>query len=92
MGDNEKSGIDRRNDTRHKTLKSAKIVFNKKQCVIDCFVRDLSETGARLSLSDPLPLPKQFKLVLNDGTIHGCEIMRNTGKEIGVRFVVGWRE
>ncbi len=83
---------DRRLDARRKTLKSAKIIFNKRQSVIDCFVRDLSETGAKLMLPDMIPIPKQFKLVLHDGTVHGCEIMRINGKEVGVRFVVGWKE
>ncbi len=86
-GDNE-----RRHDARRKTLKSAKIIFNQRQSVIDCFVRDLSETGAKLMLPDMIPIPKQFKLVLHDGTVHGCEIMRINGKEVGVRFVVGWKE
>lgn len=92
MDDSETSQSNRRHDARRKTLKSAKIVFHHNQSVIDCFVRDLSATGAKLMLPDMIPIPKQFKLVLHDGTIHGCEIMRINGKEIGVRFQVGWKE
>lgn len=77
----------RRVSDRSKTLKSAKIVFNKNQSVIDCMVRDLSPTGAKIKLGDMLPLPKTFILELNDGTRHDCERVRAMGLEIGVRFI-----
>jgi len=77
----------RRNNSRAKTLKSAKIVFNKNQSVIDCFVRDLSPTGAKLKLGDLIPLPKTFVLELHDGTRYDCERVRSMGQEIGVRFL-----
>ena len=77
----------RRTNSRSKTLKSAKIVFNKNQSVIDCFVRDLSPTGAKLKLGDLVPVPKIFVLELHDGTRHDCERVRAMGQEIGVRFL-----
>jgi hypothetical protein len=77
----------RRTNSRSKTLKSAKIVFNKNQSVIDCFVRDLSPTGARLKLGDLVPIPKNFVLELHDGTRYDCERVRSMGEEVGVRFL-----
>jgi hypothetical protein len=77
----------RRTNSRNKTLKSAKIVFNKNQSVIDCFVRDLSPTGARLKLGDLVPIPKNFVLELHDGTRYDCERVRSMGEEVGVRFL-----
>jgi hypothetical protein len=77
----------RRSNSRAKTLKSAKIVFNKNQSVIDCFVRDLSPTGAKLKLGDLVPLPKNFVLELHDGTRYDCERVRSMGQEVGVRFL-----
>ena len=77
----------RRVRSRRKTLKSAKIVFNKRQSVLDCFVRDLSDTGARLSLGDLVPVPRTFTLELHDGTKLECELVRAMGREIGVRFL-----
>ncbi|MDQ7248218.1 PilZ domain-containing protein [Dongia sedimenti] len=77
----------RRVTARSKTLKSAKIIFNKRQSVIDCFVRDLSPTGAKLSLGDLMPVPRTFTLELHDGTSMECERVRAMGKEIGVRFL-----
>jgi hypothetical protein len=81
------TGSNRRITNRQKTLKSAKIIFNKKQSVIDCFVRDLSETGAKLQVSDQAGIPRNFTLTLNDGSSHECERVRAYGSEIGVRFL-----
>ncbi|HVY98065.1 MAG TPA: PilZ domain-containing protein [Dongiaceae bacterium] len=77
----------RRITLRKKTLKSAKIVFNNKQSVIDCFVRDVSDTGAKLQVADLLAVPRNFTLMLHDGTSHECERVRAHGTEIGVRFL-----
>jgi hypothetical protein len=77
----------RRTNNRRKTLKSAKIVFNNKQSVIDCFVRDLSDTGAKLTVADLAAVPRSFTLLLHDGTAYDCERVRAHGLEIGVRFL-----
>jgi hypothetical protein len=81
------TGSNRRITNRKKTLKSAKIVFNKKQSVIDCFVRDVSDTGAKLQVGDLPAIPRQFTLIFNDGSRHECERVRAYGTEIGVRFL-----
>jgi hypothetical protein len=77
----------RRSNSRSKTLKSAKIIFNKNQSVIDCFVRDLSDTGAKLKLGDVAAVPRTFMLELHDGTRLNCERVRVIGLEVGVRFL-----
>jgi hypothetical protein len=81
------SSSNRRVTLRMKTLKSAKIVFNKKQSVIDCFVRDVSDTGAKLQVADLLAVPRHFTLMFHDGSTHECERVRAHGTEIGVRFI-----
>jgi hypothetical protein len=77
----------RRVTGRNKTMKSAKILFNKNQSVIDCFVRDLSDTGAKLSVGDIAGVPRIFILELRDGTRMNCERVRVIGQDIGVRFL-----
>lgn len=42
-----------RRQPRLRTLKSGKIVFNKKSSVLDCTIRNLSGTGACLQVADP---------------------------------------
>jgi len=53
-----------------------------------CEVRDISETGARLSTFDAPKVPDTFFLALSDhGTAHrSCEVMWRSPKELGVRF------
>jgi hypothetical protein len=77
----------RRKTGRNNTMKSAKILFNQNKSVLDCFVRDLSDTGARLSLGDLAAVPRIFTLELHDGTLLRCERVRAMGLEIGVRFL-----
>jgi len=81
------TGSNRRITNRKKTLKSAKIIFNKKQSVIDCFVRDVSDTGAKLQVGDLVAIPRNFTLIFNDGSSHECERVRAYGNELGVRFL-----
>jgi len=83
----ESGNSNRRITLRKKTLKSAKIIFNKKQSVIDCFVRDVSDTGAKLQVGDVVAIPRKFTLIFNDGSSHECERVRASGTEIGVRFL-----
>lgn len=77
---------DRRNKRRQKTLKSAKIVFNN-DCVIDCAVRNLSETGACIEVSSPLGIPNAFDLVIeHDALTRPCRVAWKTTKRLGVAF------
>ncbi|WP_375458328.1 PilZ domain-containing protein [uncultured Enterovirga sp.] len=73
---------------RHRTLKGAHIVFNGGASTIDCMVRDLSETGARLKIASPVGIPDQFMLSLDSGEPHQCRVVWRRAKEIGVTFVL----
>jgi hypothetical protein len=78
---------DRRGAPRRRVLKGGKISFGDTGSVFDCTVKDLSTTGARLSLGHFQPLPKRFLLTINGlGTIR-CEVVRALGNDYGVRFV-----
>jgi hypothetical protein len=87
MGTDLQSNQDRRVAPRRRVVKGAKLFFNGDVSVFDCTVRDISETGARVSLGLFQPLPKRFKLQVNDLGTHLCELVRMIGSEYGVRFV-----
>jgi hypothetical protein len=87
MSDWLKPRIERRLYDRRRTIKGAKILFHDNQAVAECTVRDLSETGARLTFKTLYPLPKQFRLLVNEVGIFDCEIARVSGLEFGVRFL-----
>jgi hypothetical protein len=79
--DSEKRGVPRRT-----TLKSGKIVFNAGRSTIDCTVRNLSATGAKLQVSSVVGIPDTFDLMLDGHTKQPCRIKWRRLKEIGVGF------
>ncbi len=53
----------------------------------NCFLRNVSESGARLDFSDPVDLPEQFELLLiANNTLRPVERMWKRGTSAGVRF------
>ena len=55
---------ERRAHPRHRTLKAGKIVFNHHFSVVDCTVRSLSATGARLDVPSTFGIPDDFDLLV----------------------------
>ena len=51
---------DKRNALRRSTLKGGKIVFNAGRSTIDCTVRNLSATGAKLQVNSVVGIPDTF--------------------------------
>ncbi|MFG3596180.1 PilZ domain-containing protein [Bradyrhizobium sp. RDI18] len=70
---------------RRRLLKSGKISFGG--AVIDCTVRNLSETGAALEVSSPVGIPECFTLVIEADHIHvPCRVVWRKTTRIGVHF------
>jgi PilZ domain len=57
---------DLRAATRRRSLLGARIEFNNRSSTLDCLVRDLSATGARLALAGRTDLPEEFDLWIKD--------------------------
>ncbi|WP_288586442.1 PAS domain-containing methyl-accepting chemotaxis protein [uncultured Methylobacterium sp.] len=51
-----------------------------------CIVLNLSETGAKLALERPIRLPGRIVLSIEGGPDRPCDVIRQQGVEIGVRF------
>jgi hypothetical protein len=55
--------------------------------VIDCTVRNLSETGAALEVVSPLFIPDRFTLIVQTEQLkRPCQIVWRKAKRIGVAF------
>ena len=77
---------EKRGQTRHRTLKSGKIVFNGGASVIDCTIRDRSPTGAKLRVASVVGIPDRFTLDAG-GTEHlSCSVVWRTASGVGVSF------
>lgn len=53
---------ERRHHIRSRTFIGAQIIFNQRRSTLDCTVRNLSEDGALLVLSDAVATPELFEL------------------------------
>ncbi len=78
---------DNRTAQRHRTLKGGKIVVNDGFSTFDCTIRNLSETGAKLTVTSPWGIPQRFTLAMHDGREFACDVAWRTETEIGVRFL-----
>lgn len=75
---------------RKPTLASAHILVNTAK-PIECYIRDATETGARIRLMDEkVKLPKGFRLRMPGGKIETAEVVWQTGTSVGVRFLAPW--
>ena len=79
---------ERRNETRARALKTARIVFNNRFSALDCTVRNLSPHGAMLLVAGSLGIPDAFNLELGVGAAtHECKVIWRQEKKIGVEFI-----
>ena len=75
----------RRSTPRRKTFKTGMIVSHGSFLTINCLVRNVSDSGARLELESALPLPREFELLFN-GQSRWCQAIWKAARHIGVRF------
>ena len=79
--------MERRHQSRSRTLKSARILLNNHQSVIDCVVRNLSPTGACLKVETTFGIPDRFDVMFDiDKSIRTCRLIWHKDRLIGVEF------
>ncbi|WP_048755490.1 PilZ domain-containing protein [Afipia felis] len=74
-----------RKSTRHRVLKAGKIAFGG--AIVDCTVRNLSETGAALDVVSSVGIPDRFTLIVAvDRVQRPCRVAWRKATRIGVLF------
>ena len=63
------SDSERRVAPRIRTLKRAQILFNNRFSTIDCILRNISATGALLTIDPSVPVPKIFEIRIGEDEI-----------------------
>ena len=77
----------KRSTQRQRVLKSGKIVFAGGSFTVDCTIRNLSETGARLRVPTTVTIPDRFALLDGQsGKRRDVTVAWRKGDEIGVHF------
>ena len=77
---------------RHRTLKSGLVILENLSSTLNVIVKDMSEGGAKLKLSQPLLLPDRFMLrIQNAGTqtteTFHCEKRWQRGDTAGISYI-----
>jgi hypothetical protein len=82
-------GEERRALPRKRSLEQAKVLLPDWK-VIDCVVRDISDSGARLEFAKEPRLPGRFRLlILSQSLVVAVELEWQQGDVAGVRFARG---
>ncbi|AMJ59184.1 PilZ domain-containing protein [Bosea sp. PAMC 26642] len=79
--------IDRRETRRERLHSRASIVFNGRQSIFACTLRNRSETGALLRLADWTELPAVFEVDARDGETLRVRQCWRRGDDVGVVFM-----
>ena len=79
--------MDHRSATRARSFLKAQIRFNNGMSTMDCIIRDLSDGGARLEISDSVAIPSSFDLYIpkKDET-RRASVHWRTAEQVGVAF------
>ena len=79
---------DKRSGTRTKSFLRGQIVFNNRMSTMDCIIRNISPTGAKLAVNEGLTLPDRFEISIpQKGETLAARIKWRRGEELGIVFV-----
>jgi PilZ domain len=79
---------ERRNKSRGRSFLGAKIIFNNRSSTIDCLIKDMSPTGARVRLSAIVIVPDEFELhIPMQGRSFQARVAWRRREEFGLEFV-----
>jgi len=79
--------LDRRREHRGRTYLGGQVAFNNRWCTIDCLVRNMSQTGAKIEFAHAVLLPSEFDLIVSQkgDSRRVCVIWRQA-TALGVSF------
>jgi hypothetical protein len=78
--------IEKRAAPRHRVLKRGTLTFSSGGG-LDCTVRNISQTGARIDVASPVGVPEVFTLVIEaDHFMRRCHSVWSSEKHIGIAF------
>lgn len=79
---------DRRDGDRIRAFLRAQIIFNNRMSTIDCIIKSISPTGARVALADSLAVPAEFDIYIPQRNAnHHAKLVWRDRDSIGIDFV-----
>lgn len=77
-----------RRSERVKSFLRAQIIFNQRMSTIDCVVKNISATGAKLALTESIAVPSEFDLYIpQKGRTFRSRIAWRDSTALGVEFL-----
>jgi len=77
---------------RNRVLMEGKVTYALGARSIDCTIRDLSETGARVRLSGPEPVPETVVLIqMRSGVAYEAAVAWAKDRDLGLTFLAAHR-
>jgi hypothetical protein len=78
--------IEKRAEPRHRVLTRGTLAFNGGGG-LDCTVRNISSSGARIDIANPVGVPDRFTLVIeSDRFMRRCHAVWSNEQRIGLAF------
>jgi PilZ domain len=78
---------ERRSRARQKSFLQGRVYFNNRRSSLDCLVRDFSDYGARLKVSESVVMPEVVELhIPNKDEAYRARVQWRTGDEVGLAF------
>ena len=80
--------ISRTRASRSRTLLAARIVYHEGSATLDCVIRNMSETGAKLGCDAGVTIPAVFDLhIIQKNVTRRASLKWQSGTELGVAFL-----
>ena len=80
--------VESRRSERVRSFLRAKILFNNQNTSFDCIVRNISQTGAKIEVSNTISVPTHFDLEIpQKGRTYRARIVWRDAEAMGVEFI-----
>jgi len=80
--------MEHRRSQRTRTILQGRVVLNNRFSLLECTVRDLSETGAQIAFAHPVTLPSEVELEIPTKRLSTpAKVMWSNGKTHGLMFL-----
>src|SRR5882757_8292510 len=78
---------DKRRAPRQRVLKGGKIIALDQWTLVDCLIRDISDTGAKIICKDQMAVPVEFRLLIpSENSIRSARVVWRKDDMIGITF------
>ena len=82
--------VEARQGERVRALLRARIIFNNRNSTIDCLIKNISTSGAKISLGNTISVPSEFDLeVPQRARTYRARIVWRDAEALGVTFIEG---